>query len=224
MTGMSKKISTSLVVSKLCEKKNTILLILRVAPYGAAYIECVAPFYAKMRVWRRARLLPRPWSACKYGYNFGCDILFSVIRHIAITICPFRFAFSHLPRCGKLFRQKYSNNFTWNFVQVFLRFFDSSKPSQSVSLIYKFAWLAGFRKSKENLLKTSWKVVSVIKVAHIFWWRHDNWKQSTSAPEHWCDVSCDIPYCNELPYKWKFSRVSNFAILWSKVVSLFSRV
>ena len=27
-----------------------------------------------------------------------------------------------------------------------------------------------------------------------------------------------------IPYKWKFSRVSNFAILWSKVVSLFSRV
>ena len=30
--------------------------------------------------------------------------------------------------------------------------------------------------------------------------------------------------CEEIPYKWKFSRVSNFAILWSKVVSLFSRV
>ena len=28
----------------------------------------------------------------------------------------------------------------------------------------------------------------------------------------------------EIPYKRKFSRVSNFAILWSKVVSLFSRV
>ena len=36
-------------------------------------------------------------------------------------------------------------------VQVFLRFSDSSKPSQSVSLIYEFAWLTGFRKSEENL-------------------------------------------------------------------------
>ena len=59
-------------------------------------------------------------------------------------------------------------------VQVFLRFSDSGKPSQSVSLIYKFAWLAGFRKSEENLLKTSCKAVPVIKVANIFWWRHDD--------------------------------------------------
>ena len=34
----------------------------------------------------------------------------------------------------------------------------------------------------------------------------------------WANLWCFIPY------KWKFSRVSNFAILWSKVVSLFSRV
>ena len=40
-------------------------------------------------------------------------------------------------------------------VQVFLRFSDSSKPSQFVSLIYELAWLAGVRQSKENLLKTS---------------------------------------------------------------------
>ena len=32
------------------------------------------------------------------------------------------------------------------------------------------------------------------------------------------------PFSNLLPYKRNFSRVSNFAILWSKVVSLFSRV
>ena len=24
---------------------------------------------------------------------------------------------------------------------------------------------------------------------------HDNWKHSASAREHWCDVSCYIPYC-----------------------------
>ena len=79
-------------------------------------------------------------------------------------------------------------------VQVFLGFSDSSKPGQSVPLIYKFVWLAGFHKSKENLLKTSWKVVPVIKVAHIFWWCHDNRKHSASAREHWCDVICNIPY------------------------------
>ena len=79
-------------------------------------------------------------------------------------------------------------------VQVFLRFSDSRKPSQSVSLIYELAWLAGIRKSEENLLKTSCNVVSVNKVAHMFWWRQDNWKQSASAHEHWCDVSWDILY------------------------------
>ena len=79
-------------------------------------------------------------------------------------------------------------------VQAFLRFSDSSKPSHSVSFIYELAWLAGIGKSKENLLKTSCKVAPLTKVAHIFWWRHDNRKQSTSARERWCDVSCDIPY------------------------------
>ena len=53
-------------------------------------------------------------------------------------------------------------------VQVLLRFSDSSKPSQSVSLIYKLAWLVGIRKSEENLLKTSCKTDPVTKVAHIF--------------------------------------------------------
>ena len=53
-------------------------------------------------------------------------------------------------------------------VQVFLRFSDSSKPSQSVYFIYELAWLAGIHKSEENLLKTSCKVAPVTKVAHIF--------------------------------------------------------
>ena len=44
--------------------------------------------------------------------------------------------------------------------------------------------------------KTSCKVVPVIKIAHIYWWRHDNGKQSASAREDWCDISCDIPYCD----------------------------
>ena len=53
-------------------------------------------------------------------------------------------------------------------VQVFLRFSDYSKPSQSVSLIYELSWFAGIRKYEENLLKTSCKVAYVTKMAHIF--------------------------------------------------------
>ena len=35
-----------------------------------------------------------------------------IIRYITITNCPFSFAFSHLPRCGQLLRQKHRHNFT----------------------------------------------------------------------------------------------------------------
>ena len=41
------------------------------------------------------------------------------IRRIAITNCPFRFAFSHLPRFGQLLRQKDRKNFTWNLCARF---------------------------------------------------------------------------------------------------------
>ena len=98
-------------------------------------------------------------------------LILIAIRHIAITNCPFRFAFSHLPRCGQLLRQKDRKKLR---VQGFLRFSDSNQLSQSISLIYKLAQLAGIGKSLENLLKTSCKVAPAIKVAHIFWWRHDN--------------------------------------------------
>ena len=110
-------------------------------------------------------------------------------------------------------------------VQVFLRFSDYSKPSQSVSLIYELAWLAGICKSEENGLKTFGKVAPVTKVAHWFWWYNDNQKPSASAHKHLCDVNCDIPYwsgefllhvaikfanatfCNVSPLhnKWNFS-------------------
>ena len=123
------------------------------------------------------------------------------IQNIAITNCLFRFPFSHLPRCRQLLRLKDRKNFTGNLCARF-RFSDSNKPSQSVLLIYKFVWHAGFCKSKENLLKTSRKVVPVINVAHIFWWCHDNGKQSASAREHWCDFSCDIPYSLKRIYIW----------------------
>ena len=31
-----------------------------------------------------------------------CFVTNHAIRHITITNCPFRFAFSHLPKCGQL--------------------------------------------------------------------------------------------------------------------------
>ena len=53
------------------------------------------------------------------------------ICHITITNCPFRFAFSHLPRCGQLFATKEHAETTLQVicVQVFLRFSNSSKPN-----------------------------------------------------------------------------------------------
>ena len=66
-------------------------------------------------------------------------LTFYLIRHIAITNCPFRFAFSHLPKCGQLLRQKGRKTLHEICVQGFLKFSDSNKPSQSVSLIYELA-------------------------------------------------------------------------------------
>ena len=95
-------------------------------------------------------------------------------------------------------------------VQVFFRFSDSTKSTQSISLIYEFAWLAGFHKSEENLLKTSCKAVSVTKVAHIFWWLHGHRKQVRQGHVNidatlveifcithdgllwWCSVACTL--------------------------------
>ena len=109
--------------------------------------------------------------------------------------------------------------------QVFLRFSDSSKPGQSVSLIYKLAGLAVIRKSEDNLLKIPCKVAPVTKVARIVWWRHDNRKQSASAREHWCEVSWDIPYCSRetsffcLVYKLRrIKDTPNFILSGSKIV------
>ena len=47
-----------------------------------------------------------------------------------------------------------------------------------------------------SFFKGGHKDAPVTKVAHIFWWYHHNRKQSASAREHWCDVSCYIPYCH----------------------------
>ena len=104
-----------------------------------------------------------------------------------------------------------------SYMQVFHRFADSSKPSQSVLLIYELARLARIHNSEENLLKTSCKVVPVTKVAHIFCWRHENRKQSASAREHWCDVSCDIPYWTYMysNVETNLSQTCMFPLIWN---------
>ena len=100
--------------------------------------------------------------------RFCFDTVFdSSIRHIAITNSPFRFAFSHLPRCWQLCDKSTETTLYKISEQVFLRFSDSSKPSQSVLLIYESSWVGGLRKSDENLLENSCKFAPVAKVAHI---------------------------------------------------------
>ena len=73
------------------------------------------------------------------------------IRHITITNCPFRFAFSHLYLdVGNFFDKSTETTLHEVFVQVFLKFSDFRKPSQFITLIYEFTWLAGIDKSEEN--------------------------------------------------------------------------
>ena len=73
-------------------------------------------------------------------------------------------------------------------VVVFLRFADSSKPSQPVFLINEWARIAGINKSEENLLKTSCKVGPPTTVAHILMTSRQ--VKPIGAREYWCDVSC----------------------------------
>ena len=66
------------------------------------------------------------------------------------------------------FATKAQKQLNMKFVCKF--FLDFPIPaSQCVSSIYELAWLAGIRKSGENLLKTSCKAAPVPKVAHIFY-------------------------------------------------------
>ena len=118
------------------------------------------------------------WHQMAFSMNVTC--CYDVAKNatatsfsIQYTISQLRFVHSNLHLVTYLDEGNFSNESTERTLheislQVFLRFSDSSKSGQSVLLFYKFVWLAGFRKSEENLLKTSWKVVPVIKVAHIF--------------------------------------------------------
>ena len=124
------------------------------------------------------------------------------IRHIAITICTFRFAFSHRPRCGQLLRQKHRNNFTWNLSASFSKIFrfQQAKPIHIVNLRMWLAcwipWIRG-KLADQNYMKScscDQSCPHILMTSRQLRWRHNNRKQSASAREHWCDVSCDIPY------------------------------
>ena len=82
------------------------------------------------------------WNYCKQLCTLNCFVclinplwlikwyfLYELIRHIAITYCPFWFAFSHLPKCGQLLQQKGRKNFTWN-------------------LCARFSWIFRFQQAK----------------------------------------------------------------------------
>ena len=76
------------------------------------------------------------------------------IRHIAITNCPFRFAFSHLPRCGQLLRQKHRQlymKFVCNF------FLDFLIPASQANPCHSFTNCLGLLESV-NLRKTCSKL------------------------------------------------------------------
>ena len=51
--------------------------------------------------------------------------MYCEIRNIAITNCPFRFTFGHLPRCGQLLRLKQKTTLHEIRVHFFLSFSDS---------------------------------------------------------------------------------------------------
>ena len=53
-------------------------------------------------------------------------------------------------------------------------------------------------------------------------WRHDNRKQSASAREHWCDVSCDIPYYTSAQTNW-YAMYSLFRCSNSLMIFWYSR-
>ena len=79
----------------------------------------------------------------------------SVIRHIAITNCPFRFAFSHLPRCGQLLRQKDRKKLYMKFVCK--AFLDFPIPTSQTYLFREFKNLLSLLESV-NLGKTCSKL------------------------------------------------------------------
>ena len=72
---------------------GALVFILRVAPHGAAYIESVAPFFTNVRVWLRARLLPRPCEIRKKQTIFSGHIplallciLLTLVSHYSVFL------------------------------------------------------------------------------------------------------------------------------------------
>ena len=122
--------------------------------------------------------------------NVSAHIQYAISQLQIVRSC-LHWVNSHLPRCGQLFDK--STETTLHVIcKQFLRFSDSSKPSSSVCLIYEFAWLAGIRKSEENLLKTSCKVAPGTKSCpHILM----TWRQSKTIGKcPWTLVRCQLQY------------------------------
>ena len=76
------------------------------------------------------------------------------------------------------------------YVQVFLRFSDSSKPSLSILMIYELAWLLESVNLRKTCSKLHVKLLLWPNCPHIL---KTSW-QSASAGEYWCDISWGIPY------------------------------
>ena len=76
-------------------------------PLGLAYVLLVEtnPF-PNLSLIYRTMLFEYPLVLSRFCLTSNCRNTIDTIRHIAIKNCPFRFAFSHPPRCGKLLRQK----------------------------------------------------------------------------------------------------------------------
>ena len=66
----------------------------------------------------------------------------------------------------------------------------------------------------------------MIKVARIFWWRHDNGKQSASVREHWCDVTCDILYylTSRHTTRWHHLLIGKCSVVIFKMKLAFNKV
>ena len=137
-----------------------------------------------MKGWK-LELLPR--------WNKTCIMMVKVIlRHIAITNCLFGFAFIHLPRCGKTYSIKTQKQLYMKFVCMF--FLDFPIPisqAKPISIVNLRIGVACWNRQIEGKLAQNFsEVAPVTNVAHIFWWRQHNRKQSASA--HECCINATL--------------------------------
>ena len=132
------------------------------------------------------------WSTGKITkpsqYAISQLVVFSITNRL------FRFAFSHLSRCEQLSWQKHKKQLYMCKFFLRVRFPDSSKPSQFISLIHELTWLAGNPEIWGKLAKIFMSGCSCDQSCpHILMT-----SRSASARGRWCEVSCDILY-----YLWR---------------------